>query len=156
MAVNVSNTHVLICFLFFTGCIGPPGPPGDMISVPLKGQLGPPGLNGENGVCGERGKSVTNTQILYWFLTFKKNFTASCGLLAGNKGDPGQPGQPGYPGRNGPPGFESGQRGPPGLPGLCGPPGAPGQCGPKGIVGFPGDNGDPVSGSSFLNMNLII
>ncbi len=43
-----------------------------MISVPVKGQLGPYGPNGENGVCGERGKSVTNTHILYWFLALKK------------------------------------------------------------------------------------
>ncbi len=85
-----------------------------------------------------------------------KKKTISRGLLAGNKGDPGPPGQPGHPGYNGPPGFESGQCGPPGVPGLSGKPGARGQSGPKGLVGFPGYNGDPVSGSSFLNVNLII
>ncbi len=47
-------------------------------------------LMGRMGSVEERGKSVTNTQILSWFLALKKNYFTW--FTCRYKGDPGRPG----------------------------------------------------------------
>lgn len=40
------------------GCAGPPGPLGETISIPVIGQVGPPGQHGVIGFPGTRGEII--------------------------------------------------------------------------------------------------
>ncbi|XP_077170119.1 collagen alpha-1(VI) chain [Paroedura picta] len=121
------------------------GPPGIVGDAGYEGERGKPGLPGEKGDAGEPGKQGDPGPVGYQGMKGEKGGRGDKGSRGakGSKGEKGKRGIDGIDGKKGEAGFHGlpGCKGSPGFDGLRGPPGAKGDPGPYGPKGGPGDPG---------------